>query len=109
MPDAGAISAMVLGFPGGYTGSDEAGGSGAGGGLGPLETQIEGHGRFPSGEMTRDSNSARASWLNDVSMIQDLVSWDGSDMADSRTIKGLAAELAACIGPDLVERTMLEF
>jgi DhnA family fructose-bisphosphate aldolase class Ia len=42
-------------------------------------------------------------------MIQDLVSWDGSDVADSQTIKGLAAELAACIGPDLVKQTMLEF
>ncbi len=100
---------MALGFPGGYTGSDAVGGRGAGGGLGPLETQIEGHGHFPSGETTGDSNSTQATWLNDVSMIQDLVSWDGSDVADSQTIKGLAAELAACIGPDLVKQTMLEF
>ena len=39
---------------------------------------------------------------------QDLISWDKSDVADPCSIKGLAAELAACIGPDLVRRTMLE-
>ena len=41
--------------------------------------------------------------------IQDLVSWDESNMSDSDTIKGIAAELAACIGPDLVSKTLLAF
>ena len=30
-------------------------------------------------------------------------------MSDTRSIKGIAAELAACIGPDLVEKTALHF
>ena len=44
-----------------------------------------------------------------LSNSQDLVGWYESDASDASTIKGIAAELAACIGPDLVKRTMLEF
>ena len=30
-------------------------------------------------------------------------------MSDPHTIKGIAAELAACIGPDMVEKALLSF
>lgn len=41
--------------------------------------------------------------------LQDLVVWDDSDLSDSDTIKGITAELASCIGPELVKETTLKF
>ncbi|CAF9910945.1 MAG: Arginyl-tRNA--protein transferase 1 [Alectoria fallacina] len=41
--------------------------------------------------------------------LENLVGWDESEMSDSSSIKGIAAELAACIGPDLVQKTALHF
>ncbi|KAL9104188.1 MAG: hypothetical protein Q9163_000840 [Psora crenata] len=41
--------------------------------------------------------------------LEDLVGWEESSMTDSDTIKGIAAELSACIGPDLVAKTLLVF
>ena len=38
---------------------------------------------------------------------QDLRSWAEDDFYDSNSVKGLTAELAACIGPDMVEQTMI--
>ncbi|KAL9640229.1 MAG: hypothetical protein Q9164_000416 [Protoblastenia rupestris] len=46
---------------------------------------------------------------DEVVSLEDLVSWDKDSMSDSDTIKGIAAELAACIGPDLVAKTFLKF
>ena len=40
---------------------------------------------------------------------QDLVSWEESDGNDSDSIKGVCAELAACIGPELAQRTAITF
>lgn len=40
---------------------------------------------------------------------QDLATWEESEISDISTIKGIVAELAASIGPDLVQQTMLEF
>ncbi|KAL9127097.1 MAG: hypothetical protein Q9217_003972, partial [Psora testacea] len=44
---------------------------------------------------------------NKVVRLEDLTGWEESSMSDSDTIKGIAAELAACIGPDLVAKTLL--
>lgn len=40
---------------------------------------------------------------------QDLLSWDDDSEIESGTLKGIVAELAACIGPDLVRETVLKF
>lgn len=40
---------------------------------------------------------------------QDLATWEESEISDISTIKGIVAELAASIGPDLVQQTLLEF
>ena len=42
-------------------------------------------------------------------LIQDLVTWNESKLTDPSTAKGVAAELAACIGLDMVRQTILEF
>lgn len=39
--------------------------------------------------------------------LEDLSGWDEDDMTDPETIKGIVAELAAVIGPDLVQQTAL--
>ncbi|MCJ1426608.1 Arginyl-tRNA--protein transferase 1 [Sticta canariensis] len=41
--------------------------------------------------------------------LEDLVAWEEGEISDTSTIKGIVAELAASIGPDLVQQTMLEF
>lgn len=41
--------------------------------------------------------------------LENLAGWDESEMTDSSSIKGIAAELAACIGPELVQKTALHF
>ena len=40
---------------------------------------------------------------------QDLVGWEEDEISEPMTIKCIAAELAACIGPNLVEKTALTF
>ncbi|KAK4695514.1 hypothetical protein P7C71_g2247, partial [Lecanoromycetidae sp. Uapishka_2] len=40
--------------------------------------------------------------------LEDLVSWDDGEI-ESGTLKGIVAELAACIGPNLVKETILNF
>ena len=40
---------------------------------------------------------------------QNLSGWDESEISDTWSIKGIAAELAACIGPELVKKTALHF
>jgi arginine-tRNA-protein transferase len=34
--------------------------------------------------------------------MNDIVSWDDSDITDPRSLKGIAAELAAVLGPEVV-------
>lgn len=41
--------------------------------------------------------------------LKNLAGWDESQTSDSSSIKGIAAELAACIGPELVQKTALHF
>lgn len=41
--------------------------------------------------------------------MKDLVSWDEDEITEPMTLKCIAAELAACIGPELVQRTALKF
>ncbi|KAF6221369.1 hypothetical protein HO133_002224 [Letharia lupina] len=41
--------------------------------------------------------------------LKNLAGWDESQTSDSASIKGIAAELAACIGPELVQKTALHF
>ena len=41
--------------------------------------------------------------------LEDLAGWEESEMSDSWSIKGIAAELAACIGPKLIPKTALNF
>ena len=41
--------------------------------------------------------------------LEDLAGWGESELSDSCSIKGIAAELAACIGPELITRTALHF
>ena len=41
--------------------------------------------------------------------LEDLAGWEESEMSDSWSIKGIAAELAACIGPELIPKTALHF
>ena len=41
--------------------------------------------------------------------LEDLASWGESELSDSWSIKGIAAELAACIGPELIPKTALHF
>lgn len=43
-----------------------------------------------------------------LTSMQDLVGWDRSNISDPHSIKGAIAELAASIGPDLVEQTMID-
>lgn len=38
-----------------------------------------------------------------------LEGWEESEISDTSTIKGIAAEFAASVGPDLVSQSMLEF
>ena len=40
---------------------------------------------------------------------KDLITWDEDDISDPRSIKGIAAELAALFGPNLVQDTVLSF
>ncbi|CAF9927096.1 MAG: Arginyl-tRNA--protein transferase 1 [Heterodermia speciosa] len=41
--------------------------------------------------------------------LQDLVGWDESEMWDSHSWKGMAAQLAALLGPELVRETIITF
>lgn len=44
-----------------------------------------------------------------VTELENLVGWEGSEMTDPYTIKGTVAEFAACIGPELVGETCIEW
>ncbi|KAL2040979.1 hypothetical protein N7G274_006437 [Stereocaulon virgatum] len=44
-----------------------------------------------------------------VVQMEDLVSWDEHDLSEPRSLKGVVAELAACIGPQMVRSTILNF
>lgn len=44
-----------------------------------------------------------------ICKLEDLATWEESEISDISTIKGIVAELAASIGPDLVQQTLLEF
>lgn len=37
-----------------------------------------------------------------------LVAWDGSSILDHDSIKGLVAELAACVGPDVAKEMVVD-
>ena len=39
--------------------------------------------------------------------MNDIVSWDESDMNNSRSLKGIVAELAAVLGPEVVEGSVV--
>ncbi|MCJ1469845.1 hypothetical protein MMC07_008488 [Pseudocyphellaria aurata] len=56
-----------------------------------------------------DSARHDSSMLTEYNWTQNLATWEESEMSDTSTIKGIVAELAASIGPDLVPHTMLEF
>lgn len=41
--------------------------------------------------------------------MEDIVSWNQGDELDPTSIKGVVAELAACLGPDLAETVIVDF
>ena len=57
------------------------------------------------------STSYLSTWSLRMLLIgeQRLAGWEESEISDSSSIKGIAAELAACIGPELVNTTALFF
>lgn len=44
-----------------------------------------------------------------VHHMQDIVSWDEGSETDSTSIKGIIAEMAACLGPDLAQSVVVDF
>ncbi|SLM35879.1 Arginine-tRNA-protein transferase, C-terminal [Lasallia pustulata] len=44
-----------------------------------------------------------------VTLLRNLVGWEDSEMTNIYNIKGLAAEFAACIGPELVKETCIKW
>ena len=40
---------------------------------------------------------------------QDLAAWEGGDIKDPASLKGIIAELVACLGPDVARQVVVAF
>ena len=58
-------------------------------------------------EVRTQGTCSAGTWI--LTNSQDLVSWDEHDISEPESLKGIVAELAACIGPGLVRNTILSF
>lgn len=56
-----------------------------------------------------DLGSWKIALRSTVTELENLVGWEDSEMTDPYTFKGLVAEFAACIGPELVKETCIKW
>jgi arginine-tRNA-protein transferase len=43
-----------------------------------------------------------------IDCVQDLVSWDGSELRNSKSIRGVIGEMVACMGPEVAWQVVVQ-
>ena len=43
-----------------------------------------------------------------IDCVEDLVSWDGSELRNSKSIRGVIGEMVACMGPEVAWQVVVQ-